>query len=690
MKNPLCVASVSFMVAAFFVILFKFNVSLLILASLSFILSVIMIYGIIKGNKEYIVSCILCIVFLVTGGIYCGIHTTYCNKITSADNVVVEGKIVENNVVQAELINGEKVLIKIRFYYSYYGEEEFTVGDRVAVKGELRRYKDPGFYGDLNYSNYTKARYIYGYIYNPEITKIGHSTDLYKIGYKMRKTISNYIDANYNKEEGGLLKALLIGDKSDISPELKESLAYSGLSHIAVVSGAHISIILSLIGFWFSSLKKYSKIYVPLILVFMGLLLCLIGGQPSVLRALIMAVYSLLVLTLLRRYDMLTALMFSGAVLVVINPYFAVDAGFLLSFFATFALVAGIKEKFTFYSLALLFITLMPLCFYYFNYVSFAMFFTSVVITPIVTLILPLGFLSQVLPVVSFITKPLLKLTILISDAFAHFDIFRVDIPVPSVYLIIALCLIVGASYFAVLRCKKITAFVAILAIIFFTADFALSVNNGNIVTVFEDDGAVMHVSTDGGRNIIICTDGFESAQNYIKKNNIKSIDVLYFTRFQKAVTTDNDGLVISKVCMPKVAGEMCEGDFSFKYYSKESTVVDGVSITPVSYMPYKTKVDHKKAVITVDIEENTFLVAPYKDNELNIEKLNEVKADVVVCDNKTQPDSLFLQNCGAQFVTGDCLQQNDNMLYLNYNTDICGSVTFTFNNENISARTLR
>ncbi|MBQ2754135.1 MAG: ComEC/Rec2 family competence protein [Clostridia bacterium] len=689
MKNPLLVASVSFMVAAFCVIMFSINVSLLILTSLSVILSVIMIYGIIKRNKEFIVSCIFCIVFLVTGGIYCGIHLSYCNTMAETGKIEVEGKIVDDNIVQAKRINGKKVLTKMRFYYSYYGDEYYEAGDRVTVKGELKHYALPAYYGDLNYNNYAKAKYIYGYITDCEITKTGHFADLYKIGYKMREAIINKIDLYYKNDEAGLLKALLIGDKTGISPELSVSLAYSGLSHIAVVSGSHISIIISLVGFWFSFLKKYSKIYVPLILIFMGLLLCLIGGQPSVIRAVIMAVYSLFVLTLLKRYDMMTALMFSGAVLIVINPYFAVDAGFLLSFFATFALVAGLKEKFTYYSLALLFITLMPLCFYYFNYVSFAMFFTSVIITPIVTLLLPLGFLSCLLPLVSILAKPLLKLTILISDAFAFFDIFRVNTVVPSVYVIIALCLVLCATYFAVLRYKKITLFAIIFAIMFFVADISLTNYDGNTVTVFEKGGAVMHVSTYNGKNIIICTDDFESCRNYIKRNNIKTVDLLYFTKFQKVLTAD-DNIEISKVCMPKVAGEKCEGDYAFKYYLKENTVIDEVVITPVSYMPYKTKVDHKKAVTTVNFGNKVFLVAPYKDNDLNIESLQDIKADVVVCDNKTQPDSLFIQNCGARFVTGDCLQQSDNMLYLNYNTDICGSVTFTFDNGNISARTLR
>lgn len=693
MKNPLCVASVSVMVAAFCIIVFPINVSLIILYCLTITLSSFAIYGFIKNNNDLIVSCILSIVFLFFGSMYCGVYTFYGHFTTDnlyGAKVDIQGKIVDDNIVQADIINNKKILIKMRFYYSYYGGKDIAVGDKVTVKGKLLQYKGPAFYGDLDYNSYCKARYIYGSITNCEITKTGYFTDLYKIGYQMRKTITNNIDLHYKKAEAGLLKALLIGDKSDISPQLKKSLAYSGLSHIAVVSGAHISILLSFIGFWLSFLKKHGKIYVSVILIFMGLLLCLIGGQASVLRALIMAVYSLVVLSLFKRYDMMTALMFSGAVIIVVNPYFAGDAGFLLSFFATFALVAGTKEKFTFYSLGLLFITLMPLCFYYFNYVSFAMFFTSVVITPIITLLLPLGFISQVLPFISFITKPLLKLTILISDAFAHFDLFRIMAAVPSVYLIIALCLIVCAAYFAVLRYKKITALVIALVLVFIVKDFTLSNNEGPVVTVFENNGTVMHIVTDSGKNIIICTDGFDSAENYITRNNIKLVDVLYFNNFQKTITTDNDNLVVAKVCMPKVAGEKCEGDFSFKYYHKDSIIVDGVKITPVSYMPYKSKVDHKKAVVTVSVSEHIYLVAPYKDNELNNEKLKGIKADVVVYDVPAQPDSLFIQNCGAQFVIGDCLQQNNNMLYLNYSTDICGSVTFTTDSGIISAKTLR
>ena len=60
-------------------------------------------------------------------------------------------------------------------------------------------------------------------------------------------------------DEGALSKALLIGDKSDISPNLYNDFRISGVSHLMAVSGLHLSAVSGFILFILKRLRIKDK-----------------------------------------------------------------------------------------------------------------------------------------------------------------------------------------------------------------------------------------------------------------------------------------------------------------------------------------------------------------------------------------------------------------------------------------------
>lgn len=146
--------------------------------------------------------------------------------------------------------------------------------------------------------------------------------------------IRNYIlsigDRFFTGEGQMLFKALVAGDKTTFSDNLTENLAASGLSHIAAVSGLHVSILGMAV---YKLLKKVNRtLSLVVSIVFVFLFALITGASPSTIRATIMFSSFLTAKIVVRESDGLTALCLSAMVLAVINPYVIYDWGFILSF----------------------------------------------------------------------------------------------------------------------------------------------------------------------------------------------------------------------------------------------------------------------------------------------------------------------------------------------------------------------
>lgn len=133
----------------------------------------------------------------------------------------------------------------------------------------------------------------------------------------------------------GYAKALLIGDRADLSGEFKTDMSALGVSHILAVSGMHMSII-SMIAMLLAERAKTSRKTKSLLIILCAIAFMGIAGfSPSVNRAAIMLCISMLAVFAGGRSDVLTSLFFSCALICAISPESVLSCSLLLSFFAT-------------------------------------------------------------------------------------------------------------------------------------------------------------------------------------------------------------------------------------------------------------------------------------------------------------------------------------------------------------------
>ncbi|MBO4406193.1 MAG: ComEC/Rec2 family competence protein [Clostridia bacterium] len=131
----------------------------------------------------------------------------------------------------------------------------------------------------------------------------------------------------------GEMSALLWGDRASLPEETRLELTRTGLSHAFVVSGMHLSFVISLFAL-LRTRRSYLFFAIPAALLFAFLT----GFGISVLRAFLMLCYAALGSALRRPRDPITSLLSTLLLILLFNPFALYDAGLVYSYLA----VAGI------------------------------------------------------------------------------------------------------------------------------------------------------------------------------------------------------------------------------------------------------------------------------------------------------------------------------------------------------------
>lgn len=148
---------------------------------------------------------------------------------------------------------------------------------------------------------------------------------------RLRANLSEAAAGLGRGDASGVLAALLAGDRSRLSPDALSWLQKSGLSHLIVVSGLHLSMLSALLLTLLSPLGRPRLISLICIAsCWMFALLTGLGG--SVVRAAVMLSLSQGAALAGRRGDTLTSLAAAGILMALYDPSCVVSPAFLLSF----------------------------------------------------------------------------------------------------------------------------------------------------------------------------------------------------------------------------------------------------------------------------------------------------------------------------------------------------------------------
>jgi ComEC/Rec2-related protein len=156
-----------------------------------------------------------------------------------------------------------------------------------------------------------------------------------------QRLTQRWTDLGFEKKERGFLAAVLLGDRSQLDPDLKSQFKLLGATHILAISGLHVGIInalLSALLFWLP--QPYRGVSIVLLLWGYA---ALTGLSPSVVRAtLIFSLYALSLL-LRRPQEKLHLIAVSAFISLLLQPTLLFNLSFLMSYTAVTFIVLSLK-----------------------------------------------------------------------------------------------------------------------------------------------------------------------------------------------------------------------------------------------------------------------------------------------------------------------------------------------------------
>ncbi|GLI56085.1 hypothetical protein PM10SUCC1_15990 [Propionigenium maris DSM 9537] len=156
-------------------------------------------------------------------------------------------------------------------------------------------------------------------------------------GYLERR-IDNLLEG-YSRDLKDFYRGVIAGDKDGLDRELREKFSYTGTSHLIVISGLHIGVIIALILYLAGKIPiGHDERYIGIIVV-LSLYVLAVGPTPSVVRAYIMGVCYLGSGLLYEESDGRKSFFTAMTINLLLDPLGAGRISFQLSYMAVFSIL---------------------------------------------------------------------------------------------------------------------------------------------------------------------------------------------------------------------------------------------------------------------------------------------------------------------------------------------------------------
>ena len=298
---------------------------------------------------------------------------------------------------------------------------QLNAGNKIYLTGTYQKGREKRNPGEFDYDKYLKSKSVTGLFvsYNTDsINILSNQKDYFKSSlHSVRKLIDETIHKLHNPQTAGLLRGLLLADRSEIDYETKNEFINSGVVHILAVSGLHVGYVLVIIIFIFGRFG----IYLRSILTILGLVafMFLTGVPPSVFRATLMSVVIIIAFLSNRSTNIINSISIAGFIILLLNPNEIYNPGFQLSFSAVLAIgilypyiqkiifKLNLKHKWLEYILLFFGVSLsaqigtLPFTLAYFSKLSVVALFANLIVIPTVGVIIGIAFITVFIGVIS-------------------------------------------------------------------------------------------------------------------------------------------------------------------------------------------------------------------------------------------------------------------------------------------------
>jgi competence protein ComEC len=370
-------------------------------------------------------------------------------------------------------------------------------------------------------------------IFANEIKVIAKAKPIFAVTEKIRERFR--IEASrISGDAGALIPGLVIGDTKLESEKFIGQMRRVGLTHLTAVSGENFAIIAAFLAWLLRRIIPKLKTRLIITGVVLTLFIFLVRPSPSVARAGVMTAIALIAAAKGLRVKAITSLGAAIAILILIDPFQAIDPGFALSVGATAGIILispklPMPEPLAIPVAATIMCT--PVIIAISGTLSLVSIPANILASPLVAPITILGFIAAlfppVAPILLTLISPLAKALAFIAHFGAGFPVLKLPKSFLGAFIVLAVIILLRFNY-------KIAA-----AILIPTAFFYLVINsqfpgkNWEVVNcdVGQGDGLVINLGS--GQGIVIDAGPDEKLiDSCLIKLGINSIPLLVLTHF--------------------------------------------------------------------------------------------------------------------------------------------------------------
>ncbi len=335
------------------------------------------------------------------------------------------------------------------------------------------------------YRLYDYSNGIYATANCEKISKINKSNVFYKAAGNIRSYVKSTITKHFKGDTAGLLLTLTTGDKTLLSDRFLHNVKTTGISHVIVVSGMHLSIIMAAVFLCLDSLFYNKYVRSLLSVAFVIFIFAVCGFTMSITRAGAMFIIAGLASVFNRDNDSLSSLLTAVTAVLIAAPFAVFNVSFQLSVLSTLAIIwplqfyyrliidrLKLSSKFlkTIISISLCSIFAimftLPVTIKTFGFVSIVSPITNLLITCPITVALVCNIASLALyavPIINFLSYPLFlisglcsKFVVVVVNAIAKLPITVAVLPQSAFWIsIILIVVVIGYMYYYEYKKKR-------------------------------------------------------------------------------------------------------------------------------------------------------------------------------------------------------------------------------------------
>ncbi len=215
--------------------------------------------------------------------------------------------------------------------------------DEVWIRAKISPTQKPLNPHQFDYAQWLRRQNIRYIIFSDTVYHQPiYNTSYFQFSKYKRKVHQKLLESGYSKPSADLIGAMLLGDRTEMNPQIEETYRKAGAVHILSISGLHVMMVYSIfmiLLYPLVFLRNGKIIRILLSLVLIWSFVVFVGFQPPVLRSAVMISVYYITITFKRKPNVYHTLAVSAFILLLINPYFLLDVGFQLSFSAVFFIV---------------------------------------------------------------------------------------------------------------------------------------------------------------------------------------------------------------------------------------------------------------------------------------------------------------------------------------------------------------